>query len=133
MVGFSTYAAPRAFKFDNKTYDATSDTVTISDVGYFEPVGVSGYQWLLAVIKTTNSNTSTTFRFLGKLKGGLDWFSWDANDDSTVVIGDTTISRWIACAALGDSFKIQFLSQAGGTDATPTAQIRFANPMPVKK
>lgn len=126
-------AAPKAFTLTTKTTYAVTDTATLSAPGPFGAVLCRGYKWIQAVIQTSNTSTSSTFKFQCKLNGGLNWFTVDAVDDSTVVTGDDTIGRVFAYPALADSFRVHFWSEAGGTGTTPTAQYKLSNePVPAK-
>jgi len=110
-----------------KSTGAASDTLTIRAPGYGPAIATAGYSEATFGVKVTNANTSATFRFLGKMTG-LDWASLDAENDSTVVTGNSTVYRSFSFPAGLDSIKTQFLSEAGGTDATPTLKTKLSNP-----
>ena len=105
------------------------DTITRTAPGDFVAIITSGYRHVTVGIKTASTNTSSTFRFLGKMTSLGGWGNYDSSD-STVITGNKTIFKTFDSVAGLDSFKVEFTSEAGGTSVLPTVKYVLWNDMP---
>lgn len=108
---------------------SVSTLKTFTAPGVSDSLLTSGYSEVTFGVKVMNVNTSVTFQFEGKM-AGLDWGSLDADYDSTTVYSNKTIYRTYRFPASIDLVRVRFLSEAGGTAATPTCKIKLSNPFP---
>jgi len=110
---------------------AASDTSRLEAPGAFKAVATGGYTQVGAVIQTTNVATSTTYKFQGKVTDPVWSLSsgWFDMADTTVYLGNNMFFKTFETAALVDSFRVYFWSEAGGTGGTPIVKYRTANPV----
>lgn len=91
---------------------------TLTAQGSFPPVCSTGFTHATFLFADSSVTTSATVRYRGKANSlsPIDWFTLDAENDTTVFAATTgSWSRTFALAAGTDSLRQQVVSEAGGT------------------
>jgi hypothetical protein len=122
-VGTAWAATPTVTRSDTLRITAPHTT---GITGRTTPVSTLNMEAFTFCVDVTNANTSTTWRLLGKMKKmGTGWAKLDNTADSTVVTGNAVQLLTYVWPSLVDSICAEFVSEAGGTAATPLTQFKF--------